>query len=473
MDNKGGYSLRIPILSGIVEGLRVFFRTKRYVAYTIVFFVTVFLSFFMSLLMTWTAGTTLQQPLVYFFAYLGSTGTIYFALGSLITAVGADRIWITRRGRGSVTELKGVAWMAVSFAISVFMSIIFGQNALLFFAMFCWVGWIAFQAFLSARTSLRVASIAEPKKGGILLGVGSFIILLIGLGIIAAEALAALYLIPNDILGLGTAVTGIFPDAISNLMLHQTSLIVAYAAMGLFALVMLVSFLRYSGRGAALNIALLTVFISLYAGYFLVNVMRRTGAFGMTPVDIAMSIFFLLYAMSGIGRTVTDAVEGSRSRLRDFGPLLTFFLASGFFFVDSIIAVSTTPGTMIADWISPTGLLANSYAAFLFRDVAKLIAFPLTAIFSALYYLRVERTERIIERAKAKGETFEPGEVDEDIAEESPEPGQPWPSERAEGIREGRQGHDLSAPDSDRMTVDRSRRLGKARRFGEDDEDED
>jgi hypothetical protein len=472
--NKGGFCLRIPILSGIVEGLRVFFRTKRYVAYTIVFFVTVFLSFFTSLLMTWTAGMPIQVTLVYFFAYLGSTGTIYFAIGSLLTGVGADRLWITRRGRGNVTELKGVAWIAVSFAISVFMSIIFEAKALLLFAMFCWVGWIAFQAFLSARTSLRVASIAEPKKGGILLGAGSFIILLIGLGIIALEALAALYLIPNDVFGLGTAIVSIFPLAMANLALEQSTLILAYAAMGLFALVMLVSFFRYMGRGAALNIALLTLFISLYAGYFLVNVMRRTGAPGMTPVDVGMSIFFLLYAMSGIGRTVTDSVEESRSRLRDFGPLFTFFLASGFFFVDSIIAVASTSGTAIWQWFQPGEfLVANNYVAFLFRDVAKLIAFPLTAIFSALYYLRVERTERIIERAKAKGETFEPGEVDEDLAEKAPEPGQPWPSERAEGIREGRQGHDLSAPDTDRMTVDRSRRLGKGKRFGEDDEDED
>lgn len=466
--------MRIPVLSGIVEGLRVFFRTKRYVAYTIIFFVTVFLAFFMSLLLTWTAGTALQQPLVYFFAYLGSTGTIYFAIGSLLTAVGADRLWITRRGRGSVTELKGIAWLAVSFAVAVFMSILLGATALLFFALFCWVGWISFQAYLSARTSLRVAGIAEPKKGGLLLGAGSFIILLIGIGLIAAEALAALYLIPNDVFGIGTAVSAIFPGAISNLVQQQASLIVAYVAMGLFALVMLISFLRYAGRGAALNIALLTLFISLYAGYFLVNVLRRTSAFGMTPVDIVMSIFFLLYAMSGIGRTVTDAVEGSRSRLRDFGPLITFFLASGFFFVDSIIAVSTTPGTEIALWLDPTtGLLANNYALFLFRDVAKLIAFPLTAIFSALYYLRVEREERIIERAREKGETFEKDKVDKDLAERAPKPGQAWPSEQARGIEEGRRGHDLSAPDSDRLTVDKSRRLGKGKRFGDDDEEED
>ncbi len=134
--------------------------------------------------MSWYAGTAIEETLVLFFAYIGSAGTIYFAFGSLLTGIGADRLWITRRGRGRTTELKGLSWMAVSFAISVFLSILAGAIAMLFFAMFCWVGWIAFQGYLSTRTSLRIATIAEPKKGGILLGTGSLILLLIGLGLI-------------------------------------------------------------------------------------------------------------------------------------------------------------------------------------------------------------------------------------------------------------------------------------------------
>jgi hypothetical protein len=90
-----------------------------------------------------------------------------------------------------------------------------------------------------------------------------------------------------------------------------------------------------------------------------------------------------------------------------------------------------------------------------------------------LYYLWFERTGRIIERAKEEGETFEPGEVDEEIAEHAPEPGEPWPSEQAEGITEGRPGHDLSAPDTKRLVVSDSRRLGASKRLGEEDEEED
>ena len=111
-------------------------------------------------------------------------------------------------------------------------------------------------------------------------------------------------------------------------------------------------------------------------------------------------------------------------------------------------------------------------ATWVFRDIAKLIAFPLAAILSMLYYLRTERLERIVDRARDEGETFDPDEVDEDIADATPDPGESWPSERSEGIKEGDQGSRLSAPDPDRMSVDSSRRLGAAKRLGDDDEDD-
>ncbi|MFX1484310.1 MAG: hypothetical protein ACFFCP_14105 [Promethearchaeota archaeon] len=464
----------IPLFGGI----GVFFKTRRYLAYLIIFVATTFLGLFVSWLMYTYPGTGIEQALVYFFTYIGSAGTIYFAIGSLLTGLKIDRLWITRRGRGRVTEMKGLAWMVVSFALAVFLSIIADRTALLFFAIFGWVGWIAFQGYLSTRTSLRIASIAEPKKGGFLLGTGSFILLLFGLGIIAAEALLALYLVPNDILGLGTTISGIFPDAIINLANQFNYLIVAYVCMGLFALVMLLAFIRYAGRGAALNIALLTLFIGIYAGYFLVNVMRRQGVFGMQPIDIAMSLFFLAYALSGIGRTTTEAAERPGGRIGDFGPLITFFLASGFFFVDSIIAVASNPSTIIGGagvpgtgWFE-TGLLADPRFLFLFRDVAKLIAFPLAAIFTAVVYLRTGRTERIVTRAREEGQTFAPDEVDEEIADKTPRPGEAWPSERAEGIKKGEPGYELSEPDTGRLSIDDSRRLKKPKRLGEDDEDD-
>lgn len=417
--------------------------------------------------MTLTAGTDIELILVNFFVYVGSAGTIYFGLGALFTGLGVDNLWITRRSRGRTTELKGVTWMAISFAAAVFLSILAQENgpvALLFFAIICWVGWIGFQAYLSTRTSLRVATLSEPKKGGILLGIGSFVLLLIGLAIIAVEALAALYLIPNDIFGLGTMLNGMFSNATQNILDQYQFLLIAYAMLGIFAIVMLLAFLRYSGRGAALNIALLTIFISIYAGYFLFNVMRRTDVSGFGIGDVLMSLFFLVYAMSGIGSTLIEAVEETRIRTRDFAPLLTFFLASGYFFVDSIISVASDSNTLIWSWFHLGGFLSDPRFLFLFKDVSKLIAFPLVAIFTAVYYLRVERAERIVHKAKEKGKALKPEEVDSDVAEEIEE-------EEKKPKSPDRYSTPEPERDSRRLQVDSSRRLGAPKRYGEDDED--
>jgi len=457
-------TLNIPVLSGIAEGLGGFFKTRRYLAYFIIFVFTTFLGLFVTWLMTLTVGTYTEELLVNVFAFVGSAGTIYFAFGALFTGLGVDGLWITRRSRGRTTELKGVAWMAISFAIAVFMRIYLGVIVLLLFAIVCWLGWIGFQAYLSTRTGLRVATLAEPKKGGFLLGIGSFIILLIGIAVIAGEAIIALSIAYEfDFLAIGPTLNGIFSSATANLINQQFFLLIAYVCFAIFAIIMLLAFLRYSGRGAALNIAVMTLFIAIYAGYFLVNVMRRGEIFGLDPTDIAMSLFFLIYAMSGIGSTIMEAIEESRARTGDFGPLFTFFLASGFFFVDSILSVASNPNTLIWEWFN-AGALSDPRFLFLFRDVSKLIAFPLVAIFTALYYLRVERTKRIVQHAREDGEELDRDKVDSDVAEELEKEEKSRPADRYTAAPEPER-------DDGRLRIDSSRRLGAPKRLGDDDEE--
>ncbi len=467
------WKLRIPILSNMVSDLRVLFKTKRYVAYTTIFVATTFLALFVSWLITLFVGTSVERVLVGFFVYVGATGAIYFGLGTLFTGLRLDRLWITRRGRGPVNELKGAAWLAISFAVAVFLSIGVGESALLFFAIFGWVGWIAFQAYLSSRTSLRLATIAEPKKGSVAITVLSFVILIVGIGVIGAEILAALVLIPNDVLGLGTAVSAVFPNAVGNILMHWNALVVAMGLLALFVLVSLISYLRYAGRGAALNISLLVLFVGVYSGYFLFNVIRRTGAPVIEVQDVLMTLFFLAYGLAGVGHTMTEVVEETRARLRDFGPLVTFFLASGYIYVSTIIAVTATaPNSLLGGWYMLNWSAATSYTVFLFQDIAKLIAFPLAAIITSVYYLTVERTRRVLEHAREAGEAITPETFDEEIAEAAPGPGEAWPTERTTGIPGGRPGHRLSSPDRKRLVVDESRRFKGGKRLGHENEEQ-
>jgi len=229
--------LGIPILSDIFSGLGVFFKTKRFVAYVTIFVATTFMGLFVSWLMTQYVGTPTEVLLVNFFAYIGATGTIYFMIGTILTGLGLDKLWIKRRGRGKWNEMIGISWFAIAFAISVFMSMLVGKGVLIFFAMFCWVGWIAFQAYLSSRTSLRIATIAEPKKGGWGIAIGSFIILVIGLIIIAAEAVFALILLPGNYFGIGDSVEAMFPQSLANITLHWPYLLLAFGLLGLFGVI--------------------------------------------------------------------------------------------------------------------------------------------------------------------------------------------------------------------------------------------
>jgi len=91
-----------------------------------------------------------------------------------------------------------------------------------------------------------------------------------------------------------------------------------------------------------------------------------------------------------------------------------------------------------------------------------MIAFPLIAIFTAIYYLRVERAGRVVERARDEGEQLDPDEVDSDIAEELAEEEESRPTER----------YSAPEPDRDGGRFKGTGRLGAPKRFGDDDDDQ-
>jgi len=92
-----------------------------------------------------------------------------------------------------------------------------------------------------------------------------------------------------------------------------------------------------------------------------------------------------------------------------------------------------------------------------------MIAFPLIAIFTAIYYLRVERAGRVVERARDEGEQLDPDEVDSDIAEELAEEKESRPTERYSAAPE---------PDRDDGRFESTGRLGAPKRLSDDDDDQ-
>ncbi|MHA1864755.1 MAG: hypothetical protein ACTSWA_13365, partial [Candidatus Thorarchaeota archaeon] len=126
-------------------------------------------------------------------------------------------------------------------------------------------------------------------------------------------------------------------------------------------------------------------------------------------------------------------------------------------------AVASNNTTLIWSWFHAGGIFTDPRFLFLFRDVSKMIAFPLIAIFTAIYYLRVERTGRVVERARDEGEQLDPDEVDSDIAEELAEEKESRPVERHSAAPE---------PDRDSGRLESTGRLGAPKRLGDDDDDQ-
>ena len=82
--------MNIPILSNIVDGMKSFLKTRRYISYLSIFIVTTFIAISVSWLLSEVAGTPTEEILIRVFAYIGAAGTIYFMIGTVITALGLE-----------------------------------------------------------------------------------------------------------------------------------------------------------------------------------------------------------------------------------------------------------------------------------------------------------------------------------------------------------------------------------------------
>lgn len=408
----------VPILTSFIEGLKLFWASRRLRWLTILFIVGAFLISILGRIgVTLLAiyGPGFVAPLLPGFIFIAGVWPIYFLIALFLALVGLQRFLAS--DESYLKSFIGVIpWLIVSGVVLV-LFIIFAMPVLelLIFGI-AFVGWIAFQAYYSTRTSLRYADVAASTE------VRRIVKALIGFSNLFC------YFVVVVTLGYVAVVQGLI---FTNVWLLLAILPGALLVMG-FNFVNGLIMVRHRNKPTLVNLAVIGLFISLYSAYFIYNA-GQGAVLGLDLVGIAVSIFFLFYTMSSLGRSLASREDlDTRWKISsEVAATLTFFLASGYYFSDAIFPIMFGVG-------SP-GIGIDIGASF--GDLIKLYIFPFVALIMALIYIR-----RAGKELEAPVIPDEPPAVPEEEAEPTEEI-EAQPPEEVEGVEEETE-EDLEAIES-------------------------
>jgi len=355
----------IPILTSFIEGLRLFWASRRLRWLTILFIIGAFLISILgrigvTLLAIYGAGFV--APLLPGFIFIAGVWPIYFLIALFLALIGLQRFLASEESY--LKSFIGVIpWMIVSGVVLV-LFIIFAMPVLelLIFGI-AFVGWIAFQAYYSTRTSLRYADVAASTE--------------------FRRIIKALIGFSNLFCYFVIVVTLAYVAVIEGLIFTNVWLLLAIIPGALlvmgFNFVNGLIMVRHRNKPTLVNLSLIGLFISLYSAYFIYNA-GQGAALGLDLVGIGVSIFFLFYTMSSLGRSLASRQDlDTRWKISsEVAATLTFFLASGYYFSDAIFPIMFGVG-------SP-GIGIDIGASF--GDLIKLYIFPFVALVMALVYIR-------------------------------------------------------------------------------------
>ena len=385
--------MEIPMLSKFIEGLKLFFSTKSLRWLTLVFIVSAVISTIISLIQPWLP--TGIEVVIFFFA---GTLPLYFLLASLVFLFGFQRFVISEEDyMGSFVRF--IVWYVIS-AILLLMMIIFAQPVFLFiFVIFGFLGWIVFQAFMASRSSLGYAESID-----------------VGRGKVATFLFSSSYIL-NYIVIFGAFIgTWIFINPGIILVSPATFVLALVGTLfaGGFNFINGFIMIKERNKRSVDNIALLGIFISFYSAYFIYNVLSGAtfGSIIANLPDIAVTVFFLLYAISNVGLTVTSRSEmDTRWKVsKEVGGAFTFFLASSYTAVIMLFHLFFP-----ADPIFAAGL----------GNITKLLLFPAVALIMEIIYIRRWRKPPA-EEEPLPADLEEPEVLEEEtLTEEVEEPMEP------------------------------------------------
>jgi hypothetical protein len=360
----------IPVLTRFINGLRLFFQSKR-----LRWFFFIFILSAVFVLLIRELGNFFPLFAGGFIAIIGGIFPTFFMITAFLSFLGLQRFVASDESYG-----KSFAYFVIWIVISAFVYLILWLTGMVFWILvgIAFLGWIGFQAYLSSNTAVGYAESVQIKSRsrvvtflfGILhilsyvIVVGAFIVLLIWY---TAST-------PPEDYDLGLVAAALIGSALA----------VGFNFLNGFIMI------RERKRVTVDNLALLGLFIAAYVAYFLYNILKPVSAsidlFSIL-IDTGMSIFFILYALSSVGRTLASRAHlDTRWKLSsELAATITFFFASGYLIVQALFG--TLSGGLIGERIP---------------DVIKLFVFPFIALIVELLFIR--RSRKVAEQAEVPDE---------------------------------------------------------------------
>ena len=379
--------MEIPMLTNFIEGLKLFFASKRMRWFTLVFFVgAVTITIWENL----GAMFDFLRPL----AFSGGVFPIYFMLAAFMSLLGLAR-FVASDESYMTSFLYTLVWGVISVLVLVGMVFFTFGLFMIVFVGVAFLGWIIFQSYFATRTSLGFAESVEVGERSLLIGFLHGAIYIFNYVVIVGAIFAGIILFGFNLVQFVLAVLG------------------GALAAG-FNFVNGLILLAERNKSTASGVSILGLFISLYSGYFIYNVLKGFDA-SLDLLSIGISVAFILYTMSGIGRSLASRADlDTRFKLsKEFAATLTYFLATGFMFVDTVFTLIVTSEEL-------QGIVS---------DVIKLFLFPFIAFIMVLRYLYRSRKavedavqtpedQPVIEEDEPMLSEDEPVQIDEPVEEE-------------------------------------------------------
>ena len=307
----------------------------------------------------WENLALLFEPLGGIAIFVGGIFPTFFMITGFLSLLGLAR-FVADEESYRKSFIYTIIWFVVSFFVLIMMFFIRPIFNWLFIGV-AFLGWIGFQSYFSTRSSLGYAESVDIESRSKIIGLLYGFIYILNYVVIIGAFIYTYFFI--------NLVT---PDAGTVLALVGTIFAVG------FNFVNGMVYVAERKKSTASNIVFLGMFISFHSAYFIYNVLKGYEP-GLDLVGIGITVFFILYTMSSVGRSLASRAElDTRFKLsKELAATFTFFLASGFMFVDAMFAV-------ILGVASPT--LEGGIG-----DAVKLLVFPFVAFIMVLNFIRKSR----------------------------------------------------------------------------------